>query len=337
MIASQSIRLNQLKYQFYFKVIVYFRNEKYTQKHQVNDEFRRYTMYFTDGYLSDTFGVSKKLDGYSSLEDSINFFMSDNAKISPTEQELEIRKIEEAKAIEKASKKTSRKKSTTSDNIPTVVDTTQMPAVSPAAGSVVSYATSYDDTTNMLRQAIMQADVLTSEIKQDIDTIRASKTMKGKYTYITNLASTEAGLIGTKISAIREMNNSITQAHNLELKRAKDIKDDQRNQQSDDARIMDMYNAFINAPIGSYAKPTAPSIPDILLGANGPSPAFSPVAMVGTTVGSSNLTPEQMRIRYEGNPNVEEVVMYEASTGRIVTLTKCGVSLISRALFLNTK
>ena len=54
-------------------------------------------MYFTNGYLSDTFGVSKKLDGYSSLEDSINFFMSDNAKISPTEQELEIRRIEEAK------------------------------------------------------------------------------------------------------------------------------------------------------------------------------------------------------------------------------------------------
>ena len=276
-------------------------------------------MYFTDSNLNDAFGVSKNLDGYSSLADSINFFMSDNAKIAPTEQELEIRKIEDAKAIEKASKKTTRKKSSSTpaqDGNLVTVEAAPLPSVSPAAGSVVSYSTTYDDTTNMLRQAILQADVLTSEIKQDIDTIRASKTMKGKYTYITNLASTEAGLIGTKISAIREMNNSITQAHNLELKRAKDIKDDQRNQQSDDARIMDMYNAFINAPVGSYAKPTAPSIPDILLGANGPSPAFSPVTMVGTTVGSANLSPEQMRIRYEGNPNVEEVVMYEASTGR---------------------
>ena len=248
-----------------------------------------------------TFPAKKKdVEGYSSFDDSINYFTSDDAKIVPSETEIALQKAKDDKDIEEANKK--RKK-----NPPAAVEPT-----APNVVPTTSYADSYNETTGMLKQAILQADVLTSEIKQDIDTIRNSKTMKGKYTYITNLTSAEAGLIGTKISAIREINNTITQAHNLEQKRAKDMKEDARNQQSDDARMMDMYNAFINSPMGMYDnRLNMPKIPDMLL----TNPNVQGVSMAGPNQ-SNNLTPEQLRMRMEGNPNIEEVVMYEPSSGR---------------------
>ena len=248
-----------------------------------------------------TFPAKKKdTEGYSSFDDSINYFTSDDAKIVPSETEIALQKAKDNKDIEEANKK--RKK-----NSPATVEPT-----APNVVPTTSYADSYNETTGMLKQAILQADVLTSEIKQDIDTIRNSKTMKGKYTYITNLTSAEAGLIGTKISAIREINNTITQAHNLEQKRAKDMKEDARNQQSDDARMMDMYNAFINSPMGMYDnRLNMPKIPDMLL----TNPNVQGVSMAGPNQ-SNNLTPEQLRMRMEGNPNIEEVVMYEPSSGR---------------------
>ena len=247
------------------------------------------------------------LEGESSFTDVLDYFMSDKAKIVPSEQELELKKAKEKPVTKRASKKDS----TASEPI----------SIDPTGQSVVTYQSSYCETNDMLRQAIMQADILTSEIKQDIDAIRGSKTIKGKYTYITNLTSAEAGLIGTKISAIREINNSITQAHNLELKRAKDAKEDQRNQQSDDARMMDMYNAFINSPMGMYNNAlNMPKIPDMLLGTNGLNPSVQGVSIPNANgqevVGG--LSPEQIRMRMEGNPNIDEDVMYEPSSLRRV-------------------
>lgn len=262
-------------------------------------------MYYSNYDMPEYFPAKKPspLDGDSSFDDALSFFTSDDAKIVPSDQELA---MEQAK-MEKQATATPKKKRSSNNT----------PATPAPDATVVSYANTYGETTDLLRQAILQADVLTSEIKQDIDTIRGSKTMKGKYTYITNLTSAEAGLIGTKISAIKEINNTITQAHQLELRRAKDIKEDQRNQQSDDARMMDMYNAFINSPMGMYNNTlNMPKIPDMLLGTNGPNPTIQGVTMVGGPMESGQLTPEQVRMRMESNPNIEEVVMYEPSSGR---------------------
>ena len=263
--------------------------------------------YFSiEDITGDFFAKKSIIEGSSSFDECLDYFMSDDAKlpVNDTEAELNKAKME----VESRQSTPKKKKSTTSS--------TAIVPKEPSA-TVVSYSNTYNETTDMLRQAILQADILTGEIKQDIDAIRSSKTMKGKYTYITNLTSAEAGLIGTKISAIREMNNSITQAHNLELKRAKDMKEDQRNQQSDDARMMDMYNAFINSPMGMYNNSlNMPKIPDMLLGANGLNPTITGVSMQGSMDNGGNLTPEQVRMRMESNPNIEEVVMYEPSTGR---------------------
>lgn len=231
-----------------------------------------------------------------------SFFSTDNAKnLNPGSQSDDTKK-----------KST---KSKTSDN-KIVVE--QLPTMhTPANGSVaeIDYSRSYAETNNLIRGAIMQADELSAEIKEDIDSVRSSKTLKNKYTYITNLTASASNLLGTKISAIKELNSSITQAHNLELNRLKALKLNE-SAENDDMRMMDLYSSFVNTPIGSYT-PAAPTIQDITLGVNGINPSVNSVEMTSnqpTPVG--NLTPEQNRMRMESNPNIQVVVRYDQATGQ---------------------
>ena len=171
----------------------------------------------------------------------------------------------------------------------------------------------------MIKNTILQVDILSSEIKGDIDSIRASKSLKGKYTYLTNLNSAASSLLATKLNAIRELNNSITQSHNLELKRAKDLKEIDSMNKNDDARMMDLYSAFINAPMGMYDnKLNMPTIPEMMLGVNDPNSGIKGVSMNGTTAqqNQGNISPEQLRMRMENNSDIEEVVVYDPASGR---------------------
>lgn len=177
----------------------------------------------------------------------------------------------------------------------------------------VDYSSTYGETTNLLRGAIIQADQMAGEIQEDLDAVRGSKTLKGKYTYITNLTSAKASILSTKIAAIREMNSSITQSHNLELNRMKALKLDQKNE-NDDMRIMDIYSAFVNQPVGVYTPPTA-NIQDLTLGVNSPNGAVAAVEMISPSQ-TGALTPEQNRMRMESNPNIQTVVRYDQSTGQ---------------------
>lgn len=181
----------------------------------------------------------------------------------------------------------------------------------------VNYAQTYNETTAMLRGAIAQTDMLSAEVKEDLDAVRASKTLKSKYTYITNLASTAASLISTKVNAIDKINGVITQAHNLELNRMKALKLD-KSEENDDKKMMDIYSAFINTPIGTYT-PGGPTIQDLTLGVNSPNPTVSAVEMIAPGVvgqAGPGLTPEQTRMRMESNPNIKTVVRYNQSTGQ---------------------
>lgn len=192
-----------------------------------------------------------------------------------------------------------------------------------------NYRTSYSETNNLLRGAIAQADEMSAAIKGDIDEIRASKTIRSKYTYLTNLTASASALLSTKISAIKELNSTITQAHNLELNRFKTLKMD-KNEANDDMKMMDIYSAFVNTPVGVYTPP-APSIQDITLGVNNPNGNVSGVEMIpanGSTI--SGLSPEQARMRMESNPNIQVVVRYNQTTGQRcfdVIDTTTGVSI----------
>ena len=184
-------------------------------------------------------------------------------------------------------------------------------------GSVaeVDYARSYNETNNLIRGAIIQADELSAEIKDDIDAVRSSKTLKNKYTYITNLTASASSLLTTKIAAIKELNSTITQSHNLELNRLKALKLNE-SAENDDMRMMDLYSSFINTPIGAYT-PNTPTIQDITLGVNGTNPSVNSIEMQGSMNGNANsLTPEQNRMRMEANPNIQVVVRYDQASGQ---------------------
>ncbi len=248
---------------------------------------------------------STEISGNTSASDeqtgiNLSFFMSEDSKIEPSDSEIEA----------KSRKKKSSVKVVNENDIIGKIN-------NPVPGSSVAevdYASTYNETNNLIRGAIIQTDELASEVKQDIDKIRASTTLKGKYTYLTNLTSTAGTLISTKIAAIKELNSSITQAHNLELNRMKALKLNEQ-KENDDMRMMDIYSAFINTPVGTYSAPAAPSIQDLTLGVNSANPNVSGIEMVAQGNNSTPLTAEQNRMRMENNPNVETVVRFDQSTG----------------------
>jgi hypothetical protein len=178
------------------------------------------------------------------------------------------------------------------------------------------YEQTYNETTNILRGSIMQIDQLASEISQDIDSIRKAKTLKGKYTYLANMAATASSLVQTKLTAVREMNSTITKCHELEMKRYKDIKDS-KVQQDDDKYLADLYNAYINTPI---SQGTATPLSLTANSAISNIPMMQNATSLVPPGGMQNdftqtATPEQNRMLLEGNPNIETVVVYDQATG----------------------
>lgn len=182
----------------------------------------------------------------------------------------------------------------------------------------MSYADTYQNTNAMLLGVIAQADELASDVKRELDRVRTGN-VKGKYTYIANLAGSINGLLSNKLTAIREINSSIKAINDAEYKRYKDIR---ATDNSDDAKyIMDMYNAYVQTPVGSipginYQQPTTL---DLTAGLNGVMRVDSVPASArdaGFQSYMANLTPEQNMMINEGNPNIEEVIVYDQATGK---------------------
>lgn len=189
----------------------------------------------------------------------------------------------------------------------------------PMCQSSEPYENTYDETNNMLKYSIMQLDVLANDIKNELDTIRKSKTLKGKYQYISDLCSTASNLVSSKISAIKEINAVKTNCHKLELQRVKDIKNSAANQQDDDKFITDMYNAYINTPVNAGSNPMM-QYTSSNIGGN------MNAYMNGVNTSQvneeqnfqnymNNLSPEQNRMILGDNPNIETVVVYDPNTG----------------------
>lgn len=269
-----------------------------------NDNLWQPIVFFGESTADDFRATASSDDGEKF---NLDFFMSDDAKIAGDSENIE-------RELKKQERKT--RKSTTSTNA-AMVPVNQQAQL--ANSTEVPFLSTYEETNNMVKNTILQVDVLSSEVKSDIDSIRSSKSLKGKYTYLSNLNSVAASLISTKLAAIKELNSSITQAHNLELKRAKDLKEAKDAEKNDDARMMDMYAAFINAPMGMYDnKLNMPTIPEMMLGVNDPRSGITGVSMNGAmdpNMGGA-ITPEQLRMRMESNPNIEEVVVYDPASGQ---------------------
>lgn len=175
------------------------------------------------------------------------------------------------------------------------------------------YEKKYQETTNILRSAILQLDNAMMDLQSDIQQVRLAKTMRGKWQYLPNMQKSLSDMISNKIAAARELNNTISKCNELEIKRFKEVKSaNAASDQDDDQRVMEMYKAFVSTPVSQN-----------------PFPNISQMAVAGSPtqvqqIGSSdngfnaymtNLTPKQNSMYIESDPNIQQVVVYNQETG----------------------
>lgn len=188
---------------------------------------------------------------------------------------------------------------------------------------------SYNQTSAMLEEAIREIDVIAVDLKTEMDAIKLNRNARNRTVAIGSLGETIGRLLETKISAIREINNSISKSNDMDYKKAKDLRAAQAAMDSDDKNIMALYNALIHQntpviPAGMTALP--PQVTQLY--AN-PDISRSPLVRADNSVDSgmnpvdqgfmnyiANATPEQNAMFYENDPNVQTVVVYDHADGR---------------------
>lgn len=181
-----------------------------------------------------------------------------------------------------------------------------------SATEEVTVLDAYEDNMNALRATVMEYEMLAGEFKADLDQIRASRTLKGRYHYASEIGQTLNSILSNKVAAIKELNATIKNAKEYDYKVAKDRQASM--EANDDKHIMDMYNAFIGAPVPNAGNRSMLGPTDYQTTMYGVVPQS-----MGPDVGYDNyirnLTPEQNMMLYENNPDVKQVVTYNAATG----------------------
>lgn len=184
----------------------------------------------------------------------------------------------------------------------------------------IPYSEKYEETTNVLKGTVLQIEAGLNEMERDLAGIRASRTLKRKYDYIAQIQGTMGQYLNAKITAIREINNTISKCNDLELKRRKEL-NLAANEQNSDKSIMDMYNAFISMPTGNQGvNPLGPTVDQFTLtGGSVGIPVVTGTGVVDEEAGMrdfiNNMSPAQRLTMYEKDPNVQQVVVYDNATG----------------------
>ena len=180
---------------------------------------------------------------------------------------------------------------------------------------------SYRETNSLLHETLGQIDAINSELVQEFNVVRNSRTMKNKYNTLNALSENIGALISNRINTIKEINNCISKANDLDYKRYKDMQAMQSNM-NDDKYIADVYQALLQNP--QNQAPTFTASVDPAMVGSGIIRATIPnnidmnngqVFASGYLNYISNLSPEQNLMRYENDPNVKQVVVYDAATG----------------------
>lgn len=231
-------------------------------------------------------------------------YFQENKVVLPTHDDIPIEP-------EDVKKKTTRKRKTngtinTDGSKANDLDATQ---------SNEPYSKYYEETTAMLKGAIAQLDAGLMDLQTDIQQIRASRTLKRKYDYLSMMQGNMGQFINTKVSALREINNTITKCNDLELRRMKELKLSE-NAKDDDKTIMDMYNAFISMPT-STGMQLGPSLQNITTSAQSINTSLIGSSSIDAGYNNyiNNMSPSQVLMMYENDPDVQQVVMYDESTG----------------------
>lgn len=190
------------------------------------------------------------------------------------------------------------------------------------SGTVVETPTqyTYQETSDMLKQTLTEIDALNGELVQEFTNVKQNKFMKNKYNTLVGLSENIGSLLNTKISAIRELNSSISKSNELDFKKMQELKKAQQNM-NDDKYISDLYQSFIANSSNLQSHMQLPQIDQSTVYGSGIIRAdYNPNTPQGQQDYGymnymANLTPEQNLMRYEKNPNVRQVVVFDASTG----------------------
>jgi hypothetical protein len=215
-------------------------------------------------------------------------------------------------------KKSSKKKKNDDSNTTAITKSDNSEKVTPASVEDAPTSYTYMETTGMLRETLGQIDALNGELITEFQNVRQSRTMKNKYNVLVGISENIGSLIGNRIQAIREINNSITKANDLDYKKLKDIKAAQA-VMNDDKYIADVYQAMISNPANMPSVYEMPQVDSSIFGSGVVRATINPnntggIVDAGYLNYLSNLTPEQNLMRYENNPNVKQVVVYDAAT-----------------------
>lgn len=178
----------------------------------------------------------------------------------------------------------------------------------------IPYAMAYQETNQQLDESITQLNILGGELMQELQSVRASKTLRNKYNYINDMTTTCTSIISAKLAAIKEKNKTINDVSHLELTRLKELKS-QANAEDDNTRIASMYDAFINTPISMGRGVLAPPMQDMMM-----VDSAIPQAALGSTMSEQaaweqSLDPAQNRMILEAKGAVETIVVYDNATG----------------------
>ena len=233
---------------------------------------------------------------------------------------------------EPAPKQTRRRTTnTTNNNNNNTIDTTGLVTVEKSHGysATEPYMDKYMETNNLLKATITQIDIGLSEMQNDVVMLRNNKTMRNKYQPMSMIQKSMGDYLSNKINAIKELNNIISKCNDLELKRAKELKEIEN--QDDDKRIMDLYNAMISMPVGGqmgmsggFSTPIGPSTFEMTYAGNPNSPTPNVITSIeGQSQGDvgymnylKNKTPAQNMMSIDTNPNIQQVVVHNSDTGQ---------------------
>lgn len=223
-----------------------------------------------------------------------------------------------------------KQQTTTKRKSNNAIDTTGLvPAENPTKYSANEpYMDKYKETNSLLKTAIAQLDIGLSEMQNDMTMLRSNKTMRNKYQSMSMIQKNMGDFLGNKINAIKELNNIISKCNDLELKRAKDLKE--LDAQDDDKRIMDLYNAMISMPVGGqtgmggFATPLGPNTFEMTYAGNPHNATPNVITSIdGQTQGDigymnylQNKTPAQNMMSLDSNPNIQQVVVHNRATGQ---------------------
>lgn len=178
--------------------------------------------------------------------------------------------------------------------------------------SDISYMTAYKETNEQLDSSINELNMLGAEVMNELRTVKGSKTLKNKYGLINDMSSTVTNIINTKISAIKEKNKVINDANSMDLRRMKELKISQT-QEDDNTRMMNLYDAFVNTQVGTRA-PLGPSLTDMTL--YGGAPTMDRVEIGSDqSAWEQSLDPVQNRMLLEAKGAIKTVVFYDENSG----------------------